>query len=220
MMMHQETTPSAGVRQEMSFARWLFNPFVRVGGEPALAIGLSVVIVTGLVAAAAEVHFGGLLRLHTGSGVSFWVPVAEGLLIWSAMSVLFALVSRLVAPRTVRLADIAGTQALARTPLLFAALAHLPAPVRESNAAFVAAATEGRLVVPTAPALVAGLLGGICAAWMVQLMWKAFSVSCNQRGGRAVAIFVAVVIIGHVVTSFLLTQLFGGLSVGGVPGGS
>ena len=218
--MHQETTPGAGVRQPMSIGRWLFNPFVRVGGEQALAIGLSVVVVTGLAAAAADVHFGGLLRLHTGSGVPLWVPVAEGLLIWSAMSVLLALVALLVAPRTVRLVDIAGTQALARTPLLFAALAHLPAPVRESNAAFVAAAVEGRLVVPTPLALVAGLLGGICAIWMVQLMWKAFAVSCNQRGGRAVAIFVAVVITGHVATSLLLAQTFGGVAVAGLPGGS
>ena len=39
--MHPETTNSAGVPREMSVARWLFNPFVRIGGEQALAIGLA-----------------------------------------------------------------------------------------------------------------------------------------------------------------------------------
>ena len=218
--MHQETTSSAGVPRNMSMARWLFNPFVRVGGEQALAIGLGVIVVCGLAAAAADVHFGGLLRLHTGSSVSFWVPVVEGLVIWSVMSVLFVLVSVLVAPRTVRLVDIAGTQALARTPLLFAALAHLPAPVREGNREFVAAALEGRLVPPTAAASVAGLIGGVCAIWMVQLMWKAFSISCHQRGGRAVMVFLAVVIVGHLATSFLLVQTFGSPVAAGLPGGS
>ena len=218
--MHQETTPSAGVRQQMSIARWVFNPFVRVGGEQALVIGLGVIVGSGLAAAAAGVHFSALLNFRSGFGVPLWVPVVEGLVNWFAISVILGVVSLFAAPRTVRLVDIAGTQALARTPLLFAALAHLPAPVRESNAALVAAAAEGRLVIPTVPSLIAGLLGVVCVVWMVQLMWKAFAVSCNQRGGRAVAIFVPVVITGHVATSFLLTQLFGGLAVGGVPGGS
>ena len=114
--MHQETTNRAGVPREMSVARWLFNPFVRIGGEQALAIGLSVIVVSGLVAAAGGVHFDGLLDFHPGYSVSFWVPVVEGLVNWSVISVLLVPVSLVVAPRTVRLVDIAGTQALARVP--------------------------------------------------------------------------------------------------------
>ena len=219
-MVRQETTPSAGVRQQMSIGRWLFNPFFRVGGGQALVIGTAVIVVTGLLAAAGETHFGGLLRLSIGSSVPLWVPVAEGLVIWAVMSVLFVLVSLLVAPRSVRPVDIAGTQALARAPLVLLALANLPAPVRDANRETAAAIVEGRLPPPMAASLIAGVLGGVCVVWMVQLMWKAFAVSCNQRGGRAVAIFVAVVIIGHVVTSFLLTQLFGGLAAAGMPGGN
>ena len=218
--MQQETTNSAGVAREMSVARWLFNPFVRIGGEQALAIGLSVIVVSGLVAAAGGVHFDGLLDFHPGYRVSFWVPVVEGLVNWSVISVLLVLVSLLVAPRTVRLVDIAGTQALARWPLLLAALACVPAPVREANDELVAAAVEGRMVAPQTATLVAGLLAVACAIWMVWLMWKAFAVSCNQRGGRAVAIFVAAVIAGEVATKFLLAGLLGGLAAAGVPGGS
>lgn len=219
-MVRQETTPSAEVRQQMSIGRWLFNPFVRVGGGQALVIGTAVIVVTGLVAAAGETHFGGLLRLSIGSSVPLSVPVVEGLVIWAVMSVLFVLVSLPVAPRSVRLVDIAGTQALARAPLVLLALANLPAPVRDANREMAAAIVEGRLPPPMAASLIAGVLGGVCVVWMVQLMWKAFSASCNQRGGRAVAIFVAVVITGHVATSLLLTQLFGGLAASGMPSGS
>ena len=218
--MHQGTTNSAEVPRKMGIARWLFNPFVRVGGEQALLIGTAVMVVTGLLAAAGETHFGGLLRLSIGSSVPLWVPVAEGLVIWAVMSVLFVPVSLLVAPRSVRPVDIAGTQALARAPLVLLALANLPAPVRDANRETAAAIVEGRLPPPMAASLIAGVLGGVCVVWMVQLMWKAFSVSCDQRGGRAVAFFVAVVITGHLATSFLLMEVFGGLVSSGLPGGS
>lgn len=69
-----------------------------------------------------------------------------------------------------------------------------------------------------AVSLVAGLFASACAVWMVWLMWKAFAVSCNQRGGRAAAIFVAAVIAGEVATKFLLVRMLGGLTAAGVPG--
>ena len=218
--MNQETTTSAGLQQEMTVVRWLFNPFVRIGGEHALAIGLSVIAVSGLVAAAGGVHFDGLLDFHPGYSVSFWVPVVEGLVNWSVISALLVLVSLFIAPRTVRVVDIAGTQALARSPLLLAALACVPAPVHDGNAELVAAAAEGRMATPTAASLVAGLLVVACAIWMVWLMWKAFAVSCNQRGTRAVAVFVAAVIAGELATKFLLIQMLGRLVVAGVQGQS
>ena len=46
--MRQETPTSAGLASGMTVARWLFNPFVRIGGEQALAIGVSVIVASGL----------------------------------------------------------------------------------------------------------------------------------------------------------------------------
>ena len=218
--MHQETTNGAGVPREMNVARWLFNPFVRIGGEQALAIGLSVIVVSGLVAAAGGVHFDGLLDFHPGYSVSFWVPVVEGLVNWSAISLLLVLVSLLVAPRTVRLVDIVGTQARHGYRYCSPPWRACRRPVREGNVELVAAAVEGRMVTPTAASLVAGLLVGACAIWMVWLMWKAFAVSCNQRGARAVAIFVAAVVAGELATKFLLIRMLGRLTGAGMQGGS
>jgi hypothetical protein len=112
----------------------------------------------------------------------------------------------LTAPRTVRLVDIAGTQALARWPLLLAALASLPPAVRQGNDALVAAAVEGRLVTPPATTLVAGVFAAGCGIWMVWLMWKAFAIACNQRGPRAVAMFAAALAGGEMVTKLLFRQ--------------
>ena len=217
--MREETTNSAAVPREMTVARWLFNPYIRIAGGQALAVGLTVILVSGLAAAACGVRFDGLLDVHAGHRVPFWVPIVEGLVNWSVISVLLVLVSFLVAPRTVRFVDIAGTQALARWPLLLAALACIPSAVRQGNQALVAGAIEGRLVMPTAASLVAGLFVAACGIWMIWLMWKAFSVSCNQRGGRAVAIFAAVVLAGEVVTVSLRGRVLPGLVVAGSGGG-
>ena len=195
----------AGISREMTVARWLFDPFVRIGGVHALVIGLSLVVVTGLVAAAAGVHFDGLLDFHPGYGVSFWVPVLEGLVNWSVISLLLSSIL-LVAPRTVRFVDIVGMQALARWPLLPASLASLPPAVRQGNEALLAAAIEGRLVMPRATTLVANLFAAGCGVWMVWLMWRAFAVACNQRGARGAAMFAVALAGGEMVTKFVFRQ--------------
>ena len=55
---------------------------------------------------------------------------------------------------------------------------------------------------------------GLAPSWdlVVWLMWNAFAVSCNQRGVRAVAIFVAAVIAGEVASKLLLVRRLGGLA--------
>ena len=217
--MPQETTSSAPVPREMNLARWLFNPYIRIAGGQALAVGLTVILVSGLVAAAGGVRFDGLLDIHVGYRVPFWVPIVEGLVNWFVISVFLVLVSFFVAPRTVRLVDIAGTQALARWPLLLAALACIPSVVRQGNEELVAGAVEGSLVTPTAASLVAGLFVAACGIWMIWLMWKAFAVSCNQRGGRAVAIFAAVVVAGELATVSLRGRVLPELVVAGIGGG-
>ena len=155
--MPQGTMASAEVPRDMTVARWMFNPFIRIAGERALGLGLGVIVMSGLAAAAAGVHFDGLIDFHPGYRVSFWVPIVEGLVNWSTITALLVLISFLVAPRTVRAVDIAGTQALARWPLLPAALACMPAAVRQGNEASVAAVVEGRMVMLPMVSLVAGL---------------------------------------------------------------
>ena len=201
----QETIDRAAVPRGMTVSRWLFNPFIRLGGARALAIGLGAVVLTGLAAAGGGVHLDGLLDFHPGYRVPFWVPIVEGLVNWLVFTALLAPVL-FVAPRNVRLIDVAGTQALARWPLLPAALASLPPTVRQGNEALVAAASEGRLVTPEGATLAAGALAGACGIWMVWLMWKAFAIACNQRGPRAGAWFAAALVGGEMVTKLVFRQ--------------
>ena len=208
--MPEEPTSSGPVPRRMTIAGWLFNPFLHIAGGQALAIGLLGIVAAGVAAAAAGVHFPGLLDFRNTDSAQLWVPVAQGLVNWFAIAALFGLVSVLIAPKTVRLVDIAGTQALARWPLLPAALVSAVPSVRQTGRELAAAAAEGELVAPEGWGfLVAGLVTTVCVVWTVQLMWKAFSVSCNQRGGRAVAFFIGVIVVGEVVTTFVGRRIVG-----------
>ena len=217
--MPQATTNSATVPQEMTVARWLFNPFIRIAGGQALAIGLTVIVVSGLVASVAGVHFDGVLDFHPGYSLAYWVPIVEGLVNWAVIAGLLVLVSILVGRRTVRPIDIAGTQAMARFPLLLATLACVPPSVRREHEELVSALAQGRLMLPQGwEFVVVGLVTTVCSIWMVWLMWKGFSVSCNQHGGRAVAIFAAVVVAAEAASKLVLTQILRGVAVGGLTG--
>jgi hypothetical protein len=43
--------------------------------------------------------------------------------------------------------------------------------------------------------------------WMVALMYKSFSVSCNVKGGKAIGTFVAGLIIAEILSKLALVQV-------------
>ena len=201
-----ENSPSTHreMQQEMTIGRWLFNPFVRIAGARSLIIGLAGIVVAGLAAAGAGIRFDGLLDVHAGNEVALWVPVVEGLVNWAVFTLLLVLVALLFSKSAVRLIDVAGTQAMARMPLLLAAaICNFPL-IQDAFDGMAAVLLGGELDGNTLTGLVAGILvtlGGV--VWMVALMWKAFSVSCNMRGGRAIALFILAVLLGEAATLYL-----------------
>ncbi len=216
--MAQETTDSAAVPREMTVAGWLFNPFIRVAGGQALAVGLTVIVASGLAAAAGGLHFDGLLDAHVGADRLLpWVPVAEGLLNWLVITTLLGLASLLFAPPKVRLVDIAGTQALARWPLLVPALVCALPWVRR---AFAASAGNGEGTVFPVWEIVAACSMVIGGVWMIWLMWKAFLVVFNMRGGPAFAVFAAAVVIGEVVTKLLVLGMLNRMAIAATTAGT
>ena len=202
-----ENSPSTNqeMQQEMTIVRWMFNPFIRIAGTRSLAIGLVGIVAAGLAAAGAGIRFDGLLDLHAGNEVALWVPVVDGLVNWVVFTLLLLLVALLFSRSAVRLVDIAGTQAMARIPLLpLAAICNLPW-IRDAFEGVVWALIHGALPGLPWAALAVGILATLAGlvVWMVALMWKAFSISCNMKGGRAIALFILAVLIAEAVTVYL-----------------
>ena len=189
---HQE------MQQEMTIGRWMFNPFIRIAGTRSLAIGLVGIVAAGLAAADAGIRFDGLLDMHAGNEVALWVPVVEGLVNWAVFTLLLLLVALLFGRSNVRLVDVAATQAMARILLLpVAAICALPW-ILDAFDGLAASLLSGQLAGLSWMGLAVGAVVTLAGmVWMVALMWKAFSISCNMKGGRAIALFIRAVLLGE-----------------------
>lgn len=202
----------------ISLGTALFNPFYYVAGAAALGLGLLVLLFTGLIGSVTSVHVDGVLDFHVGRPAPFWVYLAEGPIDWLALAVPLYIFGRVLSrSRGVRAIDVFGTQALARTPYLVAALVTLLPPVQATIAKLqeavrpgqrlelAAVLDGGQLAVHTAMAAFSVLM----FAWMVALMYRAYASSCNLNGARAIASFVVALIVGEIISKVAIGFMIG-----------
>jgi len=189
---------------------WLFNPFYYLAGEKALVVGLAAIVAAGLIGLSSRTIFDGLLDVHTNSQlmVAWWKYPVINLCNWLMMGVLLLIAGKVISPSRIRAIDVFGTQALARVPnLLMAAVTALPwfQRYQEILAAEAKKGHPNLIAGPMGLVYLAGILVIILATvWMVALMYRGFSVSCNVRGRRAIGLFIAAVIVGEIATKYLV----------------
>ena len=190
--------------------RWLFNPFYYIAGGKALMIGIVVMLITGLSANIGGSRFNGLLDIHLGfSALPWWINVSEILISWLVFSCLLLISGKVVSKSRVRSIDVFGTQALARSPYLFASLVAFIPGIRRF--------AEKLKMNPTAllqfsPDMIlfisATIFIVLMAVWMVELIYQAFSVSCNVVGKTAIWVFIGSLIISEIIS--LIAFHYGG----------
>ncbi|MFO7976594.1 MAG: hypothetical protein R6V12_18390 [Candidatus Hydrogenedentota bacterium] len=206
-----------------SVVMWLFDPFHYAAGGTALLAGLGVIVTSALIAITAQVHFDGTLDFHTGADAPWWVYFAEGLVAWLSAALFFLLAGKLLSKSRVRTIDVLGTQALARFPYVLFALWHFPRPVREANLGVVetlmksvsnpganpfAGVLAGDLILFGITAILAILM----LVWLIALMYRAFAVTCNLSGLRAVAGFIPALILAEIFSKAILFVLYSATS--------
>ncbi len=209
----------ANLLQRRRLVTWLFNPFYYVAGGAALAWGVVMLITTGLVGALSNSHFDGVLDFHTGASASWWAFPTEVLIDWLALSAVLFIIGKIISTSNVRMVDVFGTQAIARTPSLFSVLfALLPGYGRFTEAInkhfmqqiATPAATpmdllpSGANIVDFAQFLIVICFMIIMLVWMVALMYRAFAVSCNVRGWRSAVGFIVGLLVAEVISKFLI----------------
>ena len=222
----------AGEKQvKRSVGTWLLNPFQYVAGWPALLAGLDVMLAAGAVAAAAGARFDGTLDFHQGppgyrvQSVAFLVDAAAA---WLPLGCLLWMGGRLISKSRFRAVDVFGTQALARVPTLLTAAASTPPGVRrymdylmDVTGDVLDQVRQGGGQVMSTPSLLGDNPGDavafwVCMAvvlvaevWLVALMYRAFAVSCNVRGGRAIAVFIAALILAEAASKVIIVASAG-----------
>lgn len=197
---------NAEIRGNGAVSRWLFTPFFYIAGGKALMIGVVVMLFTGLFSNLGGSRFNGLLDFRLGLPAQpLWVNIAEILISWLVFSCLLLISGKIVSKSRVRSIDVFGTQALARLPYFFASLiAFIPATHR-----FVEKLTMDPIALQRfSPDMILYIFALIfvvlMAAWMITLMYRAFSISCNVIGKTAISVFIASLIIGEVLSLVVL----------------
>lgn len=190
----------------------LFNPSVYIAGGPALGLGLVAILLAGFIGSFGNAHFDGVLDTHVGAHAPLWVFLIEGILDWLCMGVVLLVLGRIVSRTAFRTLDVLGTQALARWPTIFISLALLPKTFQQFVNGLVEQIRAGGVpkIDPTQALVFAiiVLVMIVFVCWMVALMYKAFSVSCNVKGGKAIGTFIGGLLLAEILSKVCVILLF------------
>ncbi|MFA5262437.1 MAG: hypothetical protein WC378_01335 [Opitutaceae bacterium] len=184
----------------------LFNPFIYIAGFQALFLGLTAVLLAGLIGSFAHLHMDGVLDMHLGAPAKIWIYLLEGLIDWLSMGLVLLVLGRLVFRTPFRSIDLLGTQALARWPTVLMNLVGLLMPMSRFTTYLLRRLTTGvdvgfnlgDAIIFCAATLAILLL--IC--WMVVLMYRSYTVSCNAKGAKAIWTFIVGLILAEALSKF------------------
>jgi hypothetical protein len=215
MTMNTEMTDAA---RRPGLKEWLFDPFTYVAGGKALGLGLIAILAAGVLGYFGNTHFDGVFDLHTGRSARVGLFLLEGLVDWLALAITLWIAGKIVSRTTFRAVDLFGTQALARWPtVVAAAVALLPAYQRSTTALNEALMRslpqKTAFAMPSLPP--ADLVGFIIAlvvilattVFMVALMYRAYSVCCNIRGGKGAVSFIIALVAAEIIAVVLIRTI-------------
>ncbi|MVN20847.1 hypothetical protein [Mucilaginibacter arboris] len=177
--------------------KWLFNPFIYVAGWQALGLGLLLMAITCVIAFFSQTHFDGGIDVHFGAGFPLLVCALEQLNAWLSTVIVFSAAGFILSKSAIRIIDIAGTMALARVPMILAAVI-----------GFVPALHQVDLNHISANFLIWSLIALLFSIWMIALMYNAFTVSCNVKGNKAVVGFIVSIILAEILSKIMIVQVY------------
>lgn len=193
---------------------WLFNPFHYLAGGKSLLIGLLLIAISGVIAYFSNSHFDGVLDFHTGMKLPIWFMIAEGFVDWLTLAVVLLITGMIISRTRFRVIDIFGTQALSRFPTVFVAItALLPGynilinklMANPMNAVSIIFENIGPLIV----LMIVGFVILIMLIWMIVLMYRAYAVSCNISGVKAIVSFIIALIIAEIISKIIIIYSVG-----------
>lgn len=182
----------------------LFNPFRYIAGSKALIMGYLFIVASALM-----LYSGNLIQdsyIHIGMAEASFLEVLGAQTIWWIVpAVLLYLCGMALSKSKIRIIDILGTTAFAQIILLLMIVPMLLPAVMNNMLESVAALQSGAIIEPTSlmPTMIYSIWSLICLVVFYIWNYNAFSVSCNVRGWKAVALFitvqVAVTIVGTLI---------------------
>ncbi|KGN81139.1 hypothetical protein HW49_04495 [Porphyromonadaceae bacterium COT-184 OH4590] len=181
---------------------FLWNPFVRIAGWQALALGAVAVGITGIIAKYAGLTLDGAIDAHWGDNLS--LATTFTLLGIDLASVFVSMsLTAIVIARNFRLIDIIGTMTLARTPFLLISLLGLWISRPDSSELI----NNPTAILHNYSVIVFVLFSVLIAVWVIALMYNAFKVSTGAKGTKLVFGFIIGLIVAEVISKILIYNI-------------
>lgn len=194
---------------------FLINPFVRIAGLQSLMIGAATILVTAFIASFGNIHLDGVLDLHvggSGSSVGMGLALIEGLINLGSITLFVYLAGLIFSKSSIRFVDVMGTQSMARFPYLIACIGSLflsdEKILSYVEYEFMHKGDPVQLVVwDYISFILAAIIFMGMFVWSLVLMYKAYSVSCNVKGGKSVVTFIVALLLAETLSKILLNTL-------------
>ncbi|MDP3462672.1 MAG: hypothetical protein Q8S18_07785 [Bacteroidales bacterium] len=188
---------------------FLTNPFVKIAGAKALVYGSLSMLLTAVLGWLFNTRFDGVLDIHFVQGFSFQLHLLDLVVSWLAITLVLFFTGLIAAGRGIRLIDIAGTMALARTPLMLAPIANTFSNSNIVSAYFLSYLSKDiEAVEPTIMQITGFVLSMILVIsltiYVIILSYRAFKVSTNLKGSKATVSFIIGLLIAEVLSKILI----------------
>lgn len=174
--------------------QFLVNPFVKIAGYKALALGLLLLFISSFLASFNGIHFDGVLDVHLG-GVTGWiVPLLENLYNLIILYLFALILCKIFSSSHFRIIDILGTIALSRGPLVLA-----------SSVGFLDINTNDPYDIMN---IIIGFVMLFFVVWTLILLFHSLRISANLKGIQLWTVFLITVIGGEIISKLLINQFY------------
>ncbi len=189
----------------------LFNPFRYIAGTKSLVLGIIFIISEFALLYCGGYVIDGYVHISDRpAGMDLWQASVIQILMWLVPALMLYLCGLVMSHSRIRIVDILGTTAFAQI-LLLPMIAPLLIPaVTDMLDSAVAAAVDQSSVIETLPSVSLLLIGVWSLAWLILFyVWNynAFSTSCNVRGAKAIAVYIAVLTAVTVATPYAVALI-------------
>ena len=199
--------------------RLLLRPFDTLSTRQALAIGVTAIIATALLASSTGLQTRGVVDLQFLPGAGLAQLLMQGLINWLSLGLALLVVGRWLATDAFSSARLLANQAAARAPLLLSA-AYLSIPplggqIRELTQRLVQAmpSERGQVMADAAymgDAFILTLLGVpllVFLIWTVWLMYHAYQSATGLSGPRAAFSFAGGLLAAYIISRAVIALL-------------
>ena len=191
--------------------QFILNPFIKIAGFKALAIGLVFTLFASWTAGTFSARYDGVLDIHFADQSSFLQALYDNLINIFCLTFFFYGIAFFLCARKPRFIDILGTSTMARAPIGLIPLTNignisggigekLMAQLADKSAFTLTAFEIIYLVLST-------LLILLIIVWYVSLLYRAYTVSTNLKGKDAVGSFIAAIILAEISSKILIYYL-------------